>query len=183
MEYGILARDAMTRNPITLGPEDTVFDIVKKMLENEVGSILIVKNSKILGIITEHDLLAKIIYKMRDAKKVKAKQIMTKELLSVSPKKDLYEVAKLMNDNNIRRMPVVDNKKLVGMITVKDVLKIEPSMINVLMERIRIKEPTFKPLKSSETAGMCELCGNYEETLVDADGMLVCDPCAKDLAK
>jgi CBS domain-containing protein len=183
MEYGILARDAMTRNPVTAGPDDTVFAVVKKMLEKEVGSILIVKDDKILGILTEHDLLAKIVYKMKDPKKVKAKQIMTEDLLSVTPEKDLYEVAKLMNDNNIRRIPVVDNKKLMGIITVKDVLKIEPSMINVLMERIRIKEPDFKPLHSSDTPGMCELCGNYEETLVDADGMLVCDPCAKDLAK
>jgi CBS domain-containing protein len=183
MTYGIFVRDAMTKNPVVAGPKETVFEGLEKMLDKGVGSLVVVKDNRIVGIVTEKDFLTKVMHKMKDPKKVKLAEVMTKNPISVGPEKDLYEVAKLMNDKNIRRVPVVDRSKLLGVITVKDVLKIEPSMINVLMEKIKIREPDFKPLRSSETAGMCELCGNYEETLVDADGMLLCDSCAKDLAK
>lgn len=182
MAYGILARDAMTRKPIVIEPERTVFEGLELMLDKGVGSLLIIKGKKLVGIVTEKDLLSKVMHKMKDPQKMKISSIMTKNLITVGPGKDLYEVAKMMNDNNIRRIPVVEGSKLLGMITIKDLLKIEPSMINVLMERIKIREPDFKPLRSSDTAGICELCGNYEETLVDASGMFVCDSCAKDLS-
>ena len=183
MKYGITAKDAMTRHPVKIGANESVIKAARKMIKEDVGSLLIVEKNRLVGILTEKDILQKVIALGKDVRKIKVKDIMTKNIISINSNTDLYDIAKLINEKGIRRLPVIDNNKLKGIVTEKDLLKIEPRLIDVLIERIKIREPNIKPIlkKKLLSAGNCEICGNYTDELFEVQGMYVCKDCKSSL--
>lgn len=170
--------DAMTTNPVTISENITVQQAAQKMEENKVGSLLIKKGLKVVGILTERDVTRKLAAKNLSAKNTLSKEIMSKELYTINPKADIQDAMKLMGDINKRQLPVVDeNQELVGMLTLKDVLKIQPQLIGLIHEKLRVKEEDRKPVYQSENEGICQICGNYSFALVENDGIFVCSDC------
>ena len=106
-------------------PLDSVFTISNLMKEGKVGSIIILdQNTKPIGIITERDIVRRVISDGKDPKITKALEIMSKPLITVKDDTHLYEVAKKMVKNKIRRLPVVkNNNTLIGIVTVTDIIK------------------------------------------------------------
>jgi CBS domain-containing protein len=182
MRYGITAREAMTKHPVTIRPGVSVVNAVQRMLKENVGSLLVIEDKKLVGIVTEKDILIKVIAQQMDPKKTKVREVMTKDVITIAPDTDLYEIAKLMNEEDIRRLPVIEGGKLVGLITEKDLLKIEPSLLDVLIERMKIREPEIKPIiEEASLQGACEICGNYCEDLEEMGGMLICSLCKESM--
>jgi len=181
-KYGIYARDIMTRNPITTSPNISVKSAVKLMLKYNVGSLLIVSGKELNGILTEKDIIKKVVAKGVDPCKVKVNEVMTKKVKTVTPEEDLYSVAALMTRAGIRRAPVVEGGRLVGMITANDLLKIEPKIVEILLDSIEIRESSSKPVKESNVvSGVCEVCGNYQDELKLVSGRYVCDACGEEV--
>lgn len=178
MRYGVIALDIMTRNPITASQKDKVFDAVKKMMKHNVGSLLIVENNKLLGIVTEKDVLQKVVAKNMDPKTLSLKKIMSKKVRTIKPRDDLFDIARLMSDKNIRRLPVVAGGKLFGLVTIKDLLKAEPHVIEVLADKLRIRGPQFDVGEEEVLEGGCDMCGNYSDLLKEIDGAMICPQCA-----
>lgn len=167
MESGFKVGDAMTVKPILVGPETTIEDAAIKMQIQKVGSLLIAEGSNLLGIITEKDLVDKVLAKSIDPKKTKTKDIMTKVVHSVSPNDDLLVAIRKMAKANVKRLPVLDNGKLVGFLTSKDVLAIQPDLFEILTERFHVRELDRKPhIACGE--GQCDKCSNI--TLVRKKG-------------
>ncbi|MDD2680402.1 MAG: CBS domain-containing protein [Candidatus Omnitrophica bacterium] len=178
---GISVREAMTLSPVICGPELSVKDAAKLMIKNHVGSLLIAKedskDKKLLGIMTEKDILKKLITKGKDPAKVYVRNIMTKNPMVIGKDADIIEALKLMVQNDFRRIPVIEGDKLIGLITEKDIMRIEPHVVECLITKKKIKEINRKPIKVKEVQGMCEECGNFSEELVDKSGMFVCHDC------
>lgn len=148
MKTGISIRDAMTTKPIVASREDSIKYCAQKMKENDVGSIIILEQITPVGIISEKDIVERVVAKGLDPTKVKAKSIMVKNLITISPDKDLYQAIELMAKEEIRKLSVIENKKFIGLITSKDILKIEPSLFEILSAKIeRLREEQRKPLK------------------------------------
>ncbi|MCO5597527.1 hypothetical protein L7F22_051605 [Adiantum nelumboides] len=108
--------------------DDTVYDAVKSMTQHNVGALLVVKPSgkdSIAGIVTERDYLRKIIVQGRSSKTTKVGDIMTEEnkLITVTPETRVLQAMKLMTDNRIRHIPVVEGKKMKGMVSIGDVVR------------------------------------------------------------
>lgn len=110
--------------------DDTVYDAVKSMTQNNVGALLVVKpgeqsEKSIAGIISERDYLRKIIVQGRSSKSTKVGDIMTEEnkLITVTPNTKVLKAMQLMTDNRIRHIPVVDDKGMVGMVSIGDVVR------------------------------------------------------------
>jgi signal-transduction protein with cAMP-binding, CBS, and nucleotidyltransferase domain len=106
---------------------DTVFDAVKKMTEHNVGALLVLKpgeTGSIAGIVTERDYLRKIIVQGRSSKTTGVGEIMTEEnkLITVTPDTKVLKAMELMTANKIRHIPVVENQKMKGMVSIKDVI-------------------------------------------------------------
>lgn len=141
MEYGLKAYDIMTKKPVTISPDSTILEAVRRMLKRNVGSLLVVVEDKLRGIITEKDILTKVIAKNKDPKDTTVSEVMTRKLITISPEEDLYNIAKIMNEKGIRRLPVVKGRTLIGLITEKDLLAVQPSLIDVLIEKIRVYKP------------------------------------------
>jgi len=140
MQTGYKVIDVMTTKPITAGKEMPLVDAAKLMEDTNVNSLLIIENESVAGIITDEDIVRGVVAKGLDAKKLRVKDIMITDVISITPEKDLYDALLLMRDNNIRQLPVIRNKKLTGFLTSKDILKIEPELIDLLVEKYSINE-------------------------------------------
>eukprot|EP00245_Coleochaete_scutata_P001706 TRINITY_DN1212_c0_g2_i1.p1 TRINITY_DN1212_c0_g2~~TRINITY_DN1212_c0_g2_i1.p1 ORF type:complete len:205 (-),score=48.20 TRINITY_DN1212_c0_g2_i1:26-640(-) len=105
--------------------KDTVYDAVAKMVSHNVGALLVLNDSdKIAGIVTERDYLRKMIVQGRSSKDTTVGDIMTEEnkLVTVTPTTRVIQAMELMTDNRIRHVPVVEGKKMLGMLSIKDVV-------------------------------------------------------------
>jgi CBS domain-containing protein len=103
----------------------TVQEAAELMSEKGIGALPVLDGDKLVGILTERDLLRRIIAKKKSPEKVNIEEIMTRELILAPPDMDLKECASLMRRYNIRHLPVADGDNLVGIISQRDLLKIE----------------------------------------------------------
>ena len=162
--------NAMTRMPVSISADTTMQGCAKRMIEEGVGSVLIVENGAILGILTEKDM-TRALAEDQVMKEVRVSEFMSKEVISIQPEKDVLEAIKLMSEKEVRRLPVVDKKnKLIGLITVSDILRVEPDLLEIAFQKQLISHG------SPRRQGECELCGNYA-SLGESNGKRVCSDC------
>ena len=181
METGIKVAEAMTENPIVVGPQDSVVDCARAMEEKHVGSLIVKENDQLLGILTERDIAIKVVARGQSPKALKAKDVMVDHVITVEPDVDLIEAIHLMRDHDIRHVPVSQGKKLLGLITLKDVVKIEPQLFEILVDKIELREEARKPIgRPKPLEGVCNLCGEYAEHLTDMSGQMVCESCLEE---
>lgn len=117
-------KDVMSRNVKTISPEATMEEAALKMRKNKIGCLVVVEGEKPIGIITERDLVYKIVAEGKDTK-TKVREVMSKDLKTIDKEADLKLAAKLMATHIIRRLPVVDNDRLVGIVTLEDIMRAE----------------------------------------------------------
>lgn len=106
-----------------ISPDATVFDAVKEMDKRGVGALPVVSNDRLVGIISERDYARKVILKGLSSKEALVKDIMTERVFHTFPKQDIFECMAVMTKHHIRHLPVVLDAKLVGMISLGDVVK------------------------------------------------------------
>jgi len=135
--------DAMSRNPVSVSPRETIQKCADKMIQNKVGSIIVQENGLLKGIITEKDLVEKIVLKAFDPRKKTAADVMTVKVHSTTPDMNLQEAVRYMISSKVRRLPVVDkNNKVVGFLTETDVVNIQPALIDLITERLLVGKRT-----------------------------------------
>lgn len=135
----MLVKDVMNPQVVVAKPEATVKEAAKIMSELKIGCLIVIDNAKIAGIVTEGDIISKVIAKGMDTEKTTLKEIMTKNVISVELDKNLSEAADIMVENKIKRLPVLDDEKLVGIITATDLISYEPKMIESLSQLFMMK--------------------------------------------
>jgi CBS domain-containing protein len=131
--------DVMVRKVILIDENTSVKEAADIMNQFDIGSIIATRNGKAIGIITERDLLKRIIAEGKSAKKTKVKGIMTSPLIVVAPNMDLEEAARLMFKKNIKKLPVLDENRLVGLVSLTDIARSQP-MIKFLQKLATIQE-------------------------------------------
>lgn len=124
--------DVMVEDVITVDSDAPVMEAVKRMNENEIGCLVVTRRGKAVGIITERDLLKRVIVKSRDPTKTKVRQIMTKPLIVGDPDMDLEDATKLMFKRKIKKLPVIEGGRLVGLVSLTDIARFQPQMIKIL---------------------------------------------------
>ncbi|MGE5169110.1 MAG: CBS domain-containing protein [Rudaea sp.] len=107
----------------TIARDATVFDAVKLMAEKNIGSLVVMDGDEIAGIVTERDYARKIVLMARSSRETLVGDIMTASVLRVSPSQRSVECMALMTDNRLRHLPVVDGGKLVGLVSIGDLVK------------------------------------------------------------
>ncbi|MEM0017447.1 MAG: CBS domain-containing protein [Candidatus Korarchaeum sp.] len=139
--------EIMNRNIITMKPEGTVYEAAKLMKENNIGSIVVMDGGELKGIVTERDLITRYIA-MEDGRRpeeVKVSEIMTKNPITIRDNTDVDEAARIMIENNIRRLIVVNyDGKVVGIVSSRDILRIAPHIWFLLMQELRIAQSRGK---------------------------------------
>ena len=130
----------MNKDLVQVTPDTPVKRCAEVMAAKKVSSALVTEKKKILGIVTEKDLARKIGAKGLNADKVLAKDIMTTDLVTVSPNTSLYDAMLLIEKRKIKHLPVVDHGSVVGIITAMEILRIQPSYMEILANPIEKEE-------------------------------------------
>ena len=137
---GYIVLDAMTTKPVTVLPDASLQEAASLMRQHDIGSLIVQKGNDLMGVITEYDLVHRAIGDALDVRTTPVTAIMTRDLLTVSPSMDIFDALRLMRDADIRHLPVIDTGKMVGFITLKDILKIQPQLFELVAERLEIRE-------------------------------------------
>jgi CBS domain-containing protein len=112
-------RDATTYN---LSPADSVFAALQRLSDHNVGAMMVMDGGKLVGVFSERDYTRKIALAGRSSKDTQVADIMTAQVLTVSPKSRTRECMALMKEKNIRHLPVVDGEAVLGMISIRDLM-------------------------------------------------------------
>jgi len=107
----------------TIAPGDSVFDAVKLMADKNIGALLVMEADRIAGIVTERDYARKIVLMSRSSKETPVREIMTSAVMYVRPGQTSDECMVLMTENRLRHLPVIDGDKLLGLISIGDLVK------------------------------------------------------------
>jgi CBS domain-containing protein len=118
----VLVKSEMNKNVKTLGPDDTVKHAAEKMSRYWMGSVIIVEGSKVVGIVTERDILSKLVLLGKNPSNIKIKDIMSKNVITIEEDKTIEDAVKLMKANDIKKLPVMNKGKLTGVITTTDII-------------------------------------------------------------
>lgn len=135
----LLVRDVMTRGVKTIRPEDTVLEAVSKMNKFHIGSVVVTNNGRPIGIITERDILAKVVEPCMDPASVRVKDVMSKPVITIEPNAALEEAARIMARAKIKKLPVVEGGRLLGIITTTDIVRANPTQVGILEELLRVR--------------------------------------------
>jgi CBS domain-containing protein len=129
------AEDAMVKDVVKVGSSTLVDNAVKVMNKNHIGCLIIEDNGETRGIVTQRDLLKKVLEKAKDPRKLVVSDIMTKKLVVGSPDMEIHEAARLMFKKKIKKLPIVENGKLVGLITLTNIARtvdVDQKMIDIV---------------------------------------------------
>ena len=172
----IFVKEAMKPNPVTISPKTTVSEAAKIMKEKKIGNCIII-DKKPIGIITESDILKKVVAEDLIASEVTVEKIMQTPLIIIDPYVEIEDAMQTMIKCNIRRLPVIENGELIGIITVKDILRFSPMLLEINREWCEIKGRDETYLKKQIFAGKCEDCQSLSSNLKNVDGRLLCEDC------
>ncbi|MBS3967634.1 MAG: CBS domain-containing protein [Truepera sp.] len=120
----------------TIGPEATVYEALKLMAEHNVGALVVLKEGELQGIISERDYARKVILHDRRSKETRVSEIMTEQVITVSPEQLLEDCMNLMTEWRVRHLPVVEHGRLIGIISIGDVVKALISQQAFLIEQL-----------------------------------------------
>ncbi|MCZ6689542.1 MAG: CBS domain-containing protein [Planctomycetota bacterium] len=108
---------------LTVPPETTVYDALKLMADKNIGALMVLEADDIVGIFSERDYARKVILEGKSSKDLPVRDIMSSHVLYVRPEQSVEDCMALMTDKRIRHLPVIENKKLIGVISIGDVVK------------------------------------------------------------
>ncbi len=116
-----LVKSYMQKEVPTIEDAATIAEAAKMMVQTDRGVLVVLSHGQPVGIVTEHDFVHKVLAKDIDASKVKVEKIMSQPLVTVDPDADLLQASKLMREKNIRRLPVVKDGIIYGVVTSRDI--------------------------------------------------------------
>jgi len=119
----------MVDKVVTTKKDATVKEAVELMNKHEIGCLVVVEDEEPVGIITERDLLKRVLAESKETKNMKVEEVMSTPVLYVTPNVEVEDAAKLMIQNKIKKLPVVEKGKLRGLVTLTDLLRIQPQLI------------------------------------------------------
>lgn len=180
----MLVKDIMSSPVVTIKEDAPTNHVAKLMDENDLGCIVVTnKEGRPLGIITERDLVVRVLAKNVKPDTVEAKKIMTSPLVTIEPEATISEAARRMSRLDVRRLGVLYKGQLVGLISSKDILRVMPELIEIIQEEARI-ESANKVEEIEEEApltGHCDRCRGWSENLKEVNGEYLCEDCRVEL--
>ena len=174
----MLVKDVMSSPTITVDENTSVNEIARLMEQNKIGCIIVTsKDGKPLGMITEKDLVIRVLAKNAQPSKITAKKVMTSPLITIDPDETISEAARRMSRLNIRRLAIMYKGNLVGIVSSKDILAVTPELIEIIQERARIEGFVEEEVQHPPLAGYCDQCGRWSDTLKEVEGNFLCEEC------
>ncbi len=164
----------MRTEVVTIDIEDSIKNAAILMKKHKIGSLVVVGSKKIKGILTAED----IVYKhVAENSGHNVNQIMSDKLIVIDPEKSIEEASMVMVENHVKKLPVMQGDKIIGIITASDIIKIEPVLYENLLERLKIGFKAPKPEPKTGPVEECETCGNSGDDIHQVNGEWICSEC------
>jgi len=163
------------RKAVIVTPKTSVHRVARILSKNKVGSAVVVKKDEIVGIITDRDILDKVVAKGRDPKTVKVQEVMTENPITIEDDYEVQDAIDKMMDKGIRRLLVTRLGKPIGFVTAADLL----AALNACSS-----EEEEEALQETEVYGICELCGHYGplyKVYIEGEEKWICEGCKDSL--
>ena len=181
MTTRVLVRDIMNSPVISASTEATVKDIAIKMKEEKIGSIVIMDKEKTLGIVTDWDIVSNAVVKDIKPSMLKASDIM-QQLHLIEGEEGVTEAARILRKHNIKRLGVIYKNRLVGIISVSDVIAVTPDLVDVISEKSAlIRGETGRSM--GNVSGYCDECGEWSDLLQYEEGTFTCEECRGEIIR
>jgi len=133
--------DIMVRDVLTVDAQSSVYDATVKMNDENVGCVVVVSDGEAVGILTERDILRKIVVEKRDAEKTRVGDVMSAPLITGEPDMSMEDAIKVMVLNRVKKLPILEDGRLVGIVTLFDIVRWEPIATNILRGEYETREP------------------------------------------
>lgn len=133
----MLVEDIMEKEVFTIDSESKISEAARMMSEEIIGYILILEDDNLLGILTERDIISEVVAEERSPSEMKVKEFMSSPVITVDSKASVKEAVEVMTKNVIRRLPVMDEGKLVGILTSTGISSILPSLDSGISQEIK----------------------------------------------
>lgn len=173
--------EAMSRPVITIDGNSTIQEAALLLRKHGFHGLVVVdkKTKHVDGVITDKDIIAKVVAENKSPREMKVKDVMSPKLITAEREETVSRIAKVMYANGVSRAPVIDGDgHLIGIITTTDITRVLPGVVDVLGAKREIDEPP-KIIERPGAEGRCEECGNIYEDLVEIKGIWLCSSCAE----
>jgi CBS domain-containing protein len=181
----LLVKDVMSSPVVTIEENASANKVAELLEKHDLGSIIVTgKEGKPLGIITERDLVWRVLAKNAKPDAIKAKEVMTSPLITIEPDEKISEAARKMSRLNVRRLGVAYKGQLIGLLSSKDILSVMPELIETIQEHALIEGENREEEASEETpppSGYCDRCGLWSDNLQEVNGDFLCEDCRAEL--
>ncbi|HZD42846.1 MAG TPA: CBS domain-containing protein, partial [Methanomicrobiales archaeon] len=167
-------REVMRPRATTINADATVAKAAETMCRDEVGSCIVLQHNMPIGIITEEDINCKVVAKDLKPGTIPVKEVMSTPLITISADRTVGDAAHMMVSNRVRRLPVVEGQKVVGIVTVRDILSVATVMNDIMTELITINRE--EPMEM----GVCSRCGKMSDDLRRVDDQLILCPTCRE---
>ena len=174
----------MTKKFVSVSPKITVTESAKIMAKKHVGSLIISEHQTLRGIVTEGDIMQAVAKNM-NLNRTNVNRIMTKRVVGINPSKDIYDALVVMKTRRVRWLPVLIDKHVIGLLTEKDILKVQPDLFDIAAQNIKIaeEEEKWKRVRDVDEyrwvkEGPCHECGAYD-LLYKVGNRYLCADCRK----
>jgi signal-transduction protein with cAMP-binding, CBS, and nucleotidyltransferase domain len=174
VETRVPLREVMRSHPTTIDHNANVAKAASSMCHNEVGSCIVLQNNLPIGIITEQDINCKVVAKDIRPSTIAVNAVMSTPLITISVDKTVGDAGQMMVKHHVRRLPVVEGKKVVGIVTVRDLLSIASEMNEIMQELVSINREDIVEM------GVCDRCNMMSDDLRRVDSLMLCPNCREE---
>lgn len=189
MDTRLAVKNIMIKDVVVAKTDTTVKETVQLMADREVDSVIVLDSVKPVGIITHGDVVRNVVLEGKNPSSTPVKDIMASPLVTTTPEEDLSKISKTMYRRGIRKMPVIEDGKLVGIVADVDIIVAYAGMNTILADLIEMNSD-FAFLQGDATKGeseygtgqgICENCGTFSSNLKSSGGMMLCETCLEEL--
>lgn len=181
----MLVRDVMSSPVIAINEDAPANKAAELMNKHGLGCIMVTgQEGKPLGIITERDLVRRVLAKNIKPDSLRAKEVMTSPLITVEPSERISEAARRMSRLNIRRLGVMYKGQLVGVVSSKDIIGVMPELMEIVQEQALMERENMVQEAEEEPtplAGYCDRCESWSDNLKEVNGDFICEDCAVEM--
>lgn len=179
----LMVRDVMSSPVIEAGEMDSAKELAKKMHRYKVGAVVITRNGAPIGIVTKRDLIEKVVARNMKPDAVKASDIMSSPLHTIEPDARIEDALRRMTSLKVSRLVVTYKGRVVGIVSVKDILQVTPEILEIVRENMRIRGITLPSSREGYLEGYCDGCGEWSDMLLNVDGQYLCEECRLELIR
>jgi len=177
----MLVKDVMSSPVVTISEDASANRAAELMESDKLGCIIVTnKEGKPLGIITERDLVVRVLAKNVKPDTIRSGEVMTSPLITIEPDASISEAARRMSRLDVRRLGVIYKGQLIGLLSSKDILSVVPDLLETIQEKTLIERENKAEEEEKEPAplaGYCDRCSGWSEDLKDVNGQFLCEDC------